>query len=289
MNKYISFILLSIILSSCAVNNAARLSQKIRIHMKQNHGIVDGEVVAKFDLAGLEKSDKLFSLKYGSIINNTSKNSEFLDDFDKKYRHTKHLQENSYIKLRYLTNLLDRINANHKILNYSLSKKIKSQISKMRKHPKMDYYANLVDIHNSTKYIPIFKPIENSIITSQFGTRKHPHSNKIIHHCGLDLASKKGSNIYSAADGVVIEVSRSRGYGNNILIKHTNNIKTRYAHLSKFNVKEGEKVILGQSVGIQGSSGTSTGHHLHFEVLVNNKPVNPVDFINHSIDNSQNI
>jgi murein DD-endopeptidase MepM/ murein hydrolase activator NlpD len=289
MFRLLVLLSLAIILSSCSGNNAAKLSSNIRNHMKKNYGIKDGDVVAKFDLGGLHKDDKLFAPYYGSAINNSAANSKFLNDFDKNYRHKDFIQENSYKKISYLSKLLSKLHKNYKILGNSISSNVKSTIIKFRhekrfsKKSREDYYSKLVSLHSGTKNIPIFVPIENARITSKFGDRKHPSKKKLIHHCGLDLAGRMGAKIFSAADGVVEEVSRSSGYGNNVVVRHAKNIKTRYAHLSKFHVGEGDKVILGQAVGVQGASGTATGHHLHFEVIINGKTVDPIDFINHSL------
>jgi LysM repeat protein len=99
-------------------------------------------------------------------------------------------------------------------------------------------------------------------------------------HTGLDIANKTGTPLYAAEDGVV-EISswNSGGYGNMVLIRHANGIKTRYGHASKLLVKAGEKVSRGQVIALMGSTGRSTGPHLHFEVYVGGGRVNPLNYI----------
>ncbi len=112
-------------------------------------------------------------------------------------------------------------------------------------------------------------------ITSNWGSRLHPTKHRWKHHSGIDLGVRY-ANFYAPMDGVVIEKKYSLwGYGKYILVDHGNGIKTRYAHLSKVSVEKGEKIVRGQYLGVTGNTGTSTGPHLHFEVIVNGKDVNP--------------
>ncbi len=98
-------------------------------------------------------------------------------------------------------------------------------------------------------------------------------------HHGLDIANKVGTPLYAADSGTIEFVGWSNGYGNNILINHGGGKKTRYAHMSKFYVKKGEKVSKGMTIGEMGSTGWSTGPHVHFEVIINNKKYNPLNYI----------
>lgn len=98
-------------------------------------------------------------------------------------------------------------------------------------------------------------------------------------HAALDLNRFNGTGIYSAAAGVVNIIPGRTGYGNHIDIKHGGGWMTRYAHLSSFKVKDGEYVQQGQLIGIMGSTGRSTGVHLHFEIRLNDRPVNPLNYL----------
>jgi murein DD-endopeptidase MepM/ murein hydrolase activator NlpD len=122
--------------------------------------------------------------------------------------------------------------------------------------------------------VPMTHPA-NGLICSGFGTRKSPFSKKITVHEGIDYAVPYGSEVLAAADGVVISVRRSKTYGLVVDIRHENNLISRYAHLSKAMVKVGERICQSERIALVGSSGRSTGPHLHFEVLVKNKVMNP--------------
>lgn len=121
-------------------------------------------------------------------------------------------------------------------------------------------------------------PINGARISSRYGPRSHPVLGYSRMHKGLDYSAPTGTPILAAGDGVVASVkSLSRGYGKHILIKHNGTYSTMYAHLSKFgnNIKNGSKVSQGQVIGYVGSTGLATGPHLHYEVRVNGKQVNP--------------
>ena len=98
-------------------------------------------------------------------------------------------------------------------------------------------------------------------------------------HYGLDIANKTGTPIYAADAGTIEYIGWGTGYGNQIVINHGGGKKTRYAHLSKFYVSKGEKVSKGQAIGAMGSTGWSTGSHLHFEVIINGGKYNPLNYI----------
>lgn len=116
-------------------------------------------------------------------------------------------------------------------------------------------------------------------ISSAYGSRIHPITGKRTFHDGVDIAAGYGVGVYAYTDGKVVETGWNGGYGNSILIDHGNGLRTRYAHLSKISVRSGQKVKTGERIGAVGSSGTSTGSHLHFEVIVNGKTKNPLNYI----------
>jgi len=116
-------------------------------------------------------------------------------------------------------------------------------------------------------------------ISSTFGYRNDPFTGKREFHPGLDISTRLGNKIIAPADGIVVESSTKRGYGNYITIYHNYGYKTIYAHLQKRLVKRGDKVERGDLIGLVGSTGKSTAAHLHYEVRVHNKPVDPLDYI----------
>ena len=131
-----------------------------------------------------------------------------------------------------------------------------------------------------TACIPAIQPISDKYkrrISSFYGYRIHPIYKRRVFHDGLDFSAPTGTEIYAAGDGVVEKSSRSSyGYGNTIAIDHGYGYKTVYAHLKDLNVRRGQKVKRGQVIGTVGNSGLSTAPHLHYEVIRNNRKVNPI-------------
>jgi murein DD-endopeptidase MepM/ murein hydrolase activator NlpD len=116
-------------------------------------------------------------------------------------------------------------------------------------------------------------------LTSTYGSRKDPFTGKRHSHKGLDIANRKGTPVISPADGVVTKVKRAGGLGKSIVLSHGYGIKTKYGHLSKYNVKVGDKVKRGEKIASMGSTGRSTGPHLHYEITVNGVHVNPANYV----------
>ncbi|MEL6192527.1 MAG: M23/M56 family metallopeptidase [Bacteroidota bacterium] len=132
--------------------------------------------------------------------------------------------------------------------------------------------------------VPNIKPIAEAqyrYISSGYGMRKNPWTKEMMMHTGVDFAADKGTDVRATADGVVIEVSYKKegeGYGRKIIVQHNDTYSTLYSQLSAFNVKEGNTVKQGDIIGFVGSSGKSTGPHLHYEVWKNGEKVNPEDY-----------
>jgi murein DD-endopeptidase MepM/ murein hydrolase activator NlpD len=130
--------------------------------------------------------------------------------------------------------------------------------------------------------IPAIQPISNKNlkrIASGFGYRIHPVYKTWRMHTGMDFTAPIGTPIYATGDGVVIKPkSRMSGYGKVVVVDHGYGYKTLYAHCSKIIVRPGQKVKRGQIIGYVGNTGISTGPHVHYEVLKNDRPVNPVNY-----------
>jgi len=128
--------------------------------------------------------------------------------------------------------------------------------------------------------IPSDKPVKTAEFTSAFGVRSDPFRRAAAMHAGIDLAGPVGTPIYATADGVIAKAGwNSGGYGNLVEVDHGRGIVTRYGHLSKLLVSEGDRVTRGQIIGRMGSTGRSTGSHLHYEVRIDDRPVNPIPFM----------
>ena len=128
--------------------------------------------------------------------------------------------------------------------------------------------------------LPAGRPIRKGWISSYYGMRNDPFSGKREHHKGVDLAGKEGSKVISVASGVVTWASDRYGYGNLVEVNHGNGYVTRYGHNKETLVKVGDKVAKGDDLALMGSTGRSTGPHVHFEVLYNGRTKDPVKYIN---------
>jgi murein DD-endopeptidase MepM/ murein hydrolase activator NlpD len=127
--------------------------------------------------------------------------------------------------------------------------------------------------------LPFAKPTAGAEQTSGFGVRFDPFTRRPAYHSGLDFAGRYATPIYAAGPGVVAYTGQRSGYGNVVEIDHGRGLKTRYAHLSSIGVRPGERVAVGQRIAAMGSTGRSTGTHLHYEVWVNGRAQNPGRFL----------
>jgi murein DD-endopeptidase MepM/ murein hydrolase activator NlpD len=127
--------------------------------------------------------------------------------------------------------------------------------------------------------IPSGRPVEGYRLTSSFGTRNDPFGAGRRRHNGLDMAGPIGTPIYATADGIVGRAQWVSGYGKYVEINHGSGIQTRYGHMSQILVEPGARVTRGELIGRMGSTGRSTGSHLHYEVRVEGVPVNPTPFL----------
>ncbi|MDQ7084376.1 MAG: M23 family metallopeptidase [Sulfurovum sp.] len=137
--------------------------------------------------------------------------------------------------------------------------------------------------------IPNGKPLKYKRVSSEFGYRVHPVTKRKTFHAGLDLPAKHGTPIYAPASGAIVYAKKKGHYGNFILIAHSYGFKTAYGHLSRFAVKSGDYVSKGQKIGYVGSTGRSTGPHLHYEVRYLSKWLDPKKFMFMDLDNINNI
>lgn len=128
--------------------------------------------------------------------------------------------------------------------------------------------------------VPSDKPVKTAAFTSGYGVRSDPFRGGAAMHAGIDLAGPHGTPIYATADGIVTTASwNSGGYGNLIKVDHGRGIETRYGHLAQMLVRDGQAVKRGQLIGRMGSTGRSTGSHLHYEVRIDGRAVNPIPFM----------
>ena len=136
-------------------------------------------------------------------------------------------------------------------------------------------YCSYEKVNVAFSYV---KPLSGTI-TSKYGYRDHPIIEDASFHTGIDIAAKSGTTVKCFADGKVLEAKYNDTYGNYVLIEHSGGIRSFYGHNSKLNVKRGAKVKKGQKIAEVGTTGLSTGPHLHFEVRNGNKRLDPTHYI----------
>ena len=127
--------------------------------------------------------------------------------------------------------------------------------------------------------IPSINPVELMRFSSHFGYRTDPFQGRRKNHKGLDIPGPIGTPFFATADGIIGRAQWVSGYGKYIELEHGNAIQTRYGHLSAMNVVSGQRVKQGDIIGFMGSTGRSTGSHLHYEVRIAGEPVNPTSFL----------
>jgi murein DD-endopeptidase MepM/ murein hydrolase activator NlpD len=125
---------------------------------------------------------------------------------------------------------------------------------------------------------PSIAPVRG-ILTDGFGGRSDPFTGEPGNHNAVDISSAVGQPVRAPADGIVVKAEWANGYGNVIYLSHGYGYSTRYGHLSGYNVKPGQRVKRGDIIGFVGSTGRSTGPHLHYEVRMNGNPVNPLEYV----------
>jgi murein DD-endopeptidase MepM/ murein hydrolase activator NlpD len=149
----------------------------------------------------------------------------------------------------------------------------------------------LIVLEKLVTVLPFAKPMKNYFISSGFGTRADPLTSRHASHEGLDFVGPNKEKIIAPSKGVVVLAGRFSDYGNAIVIDHGFGITTRYGHLSEVRVEKGQKVSQGDVIALQGSTGRSTGSHLHYEVRYKNIPLNPKRFLEagRSINNEDRV
>jgi murein DD-endopeptidase MepM/ murein hydrolase activator NlpD len=159
---------------------------------------------------------------------------------------------------------------------------LKTSILTLRMQTQLNSYQQLWKLAQEKEQIqaaiPAISPVKNPTVVSGFGMRYHPIYKILRRHTGVDIIGKQGTPIYATADGVVSSESEGTGYGITVLINHGRGYQTLYAHLSKKNVRPGQRVKRGKIIGYMGNTGLSVGVHLHYEVIKNGEKVNPIHY-----------
>ena len=144
--------------------------------------------------------------------------------------------------------------------------------------------ANLEEVNQKMQYLPTEWPTDPETISSHFGVRNDPFNATPSVHTGTDFGAPTGTPVYAGADGTVTKAERYGGYGNTIIIRHSNLYKTLYAHLSEIKVSYGDTVKKGELIGLIGNTGRSTGPHLHYEIIKSGEPIDAAQYLNNFND-----
>jgi murein DD-endopeptidase MepM/ murein hydrolase activator NlpD len=278
IKKFYFLILIGSLLSGCAtqVNNTQKYIKNIDNELAKNYKVEHGHLMAIYDLAKINKNNCIFARDYGAIVNDEKQNSLFIKKFSNRYKSLNNIKNEALVKIIKIKDLAIKINNKYKFLTASELRSMKKPIYSQK--------TNLVELSHLDKIvdnIPFLLPSHKPTITSHYGMRKHPLKKKMKFHYGIDLVSSKFTPIYSSANGIVSGVERTKTYGNVVVVNHSHNFKTKYAHLKHIDVVEGENVLRGQKIGVQGNTGRSTGEHLHFEIWLNGRHIDPFDFLAH--------
>lgn len=281
MIKNIYYILLLIFLAACS-NTSRDHSKLIKNIDKQlwiNNNISNGHIVASYNLARIHKNDCIHAKDYGSVINNEPPNNLFIKKIKQKKLTTNFIHKEAERKIKLIKDLMIKLDTKYRFLSHLESRLFKHSYASTKGH---DYYKELLYLDKILTHIPIMLPNSSSTVTSHYGLRRHPCKKNVRMHFGIDLVNQKSTPIYSSAMGIVTKAEKTNGYGNMVEVKHSQSFTTIYAHLKKIDVHKGDRVLKGQQLGIQGNSGNATKEHLHFEIKLDGKTVDPFDFIAHA-------
>lgn len=234
----------------------------------------------------------LFSIIFISISSKWDNDSSLLDESRKVYSENQALKEfisNKFLEFEEKNDSIFNLGLNissqnvyyssvNSFDNETLNEMIANNLNTM-----VLIEAELIPKWDSIQNVPVFMPIaptDLDRISDHYGWRKHPIHKRWVYHNGIDIVAKHKADILATSDGIIIKKIKSKyGYGNRIVIDHGNGFKTLYAHLNGFNVNMGDVVNRGDIIGYMGSTGLSTGTHLHYEILKGGRTVNPIDYL----------
>ncbi len=176
---------------------------------------------------------------------------------------------------------LQEPSAGHRKVVADVSYRNNEEVSREILKEEIVYAAVPKIVERGTKIPPTYlKPISGGRLTSRFGRRRAPTRGASTYHKGIDWATPVGTAVMASSTGTVTRAGWGSGYGYVVYINHADGKQTRYGHLSKVLVKQGQTVTQGQKIALSGNTGVSTGPHVHFEILVNGAQVNPFDYLN---------
>lgn len=281
MHRVAAYFLILFLLLSCHSNDSSIESyHKIGAELNKNHRVSGSDLIITYDLGRIDNTDCIYAKDLGLIINSKKYQSQYLDKFGKNYKSPDILRTEARLKVARIQKLLLKIHKRYKILTAGQYRYV-SKLAKLD-IKKIDARKELVRLDKIIRFIPLMLPEYKVSISSHYGRRKHPVKGVRKFHCGIDLYSKVSAPIFAAASGRVAFAGRMNGYGNMIEVLHPNGMKTRYAHLRSLYVRKDQMIHRGQIIGRQGKSGKVTNEHLHFEIWIRGKHINPYELISHA-------
>ncbi len=283
--RFIFILILSLLLQACSTTHNYSIDSytKVRNKLQKTYKLSSSDLVLTYDLARINNTNTIFSKDFGLFANDKIYAQTYLQKFKSKSYSSSELSKEAKLKIKKITNLLIKLQSKYKILNNSNYRKL-TKIAKSD-FKKFTPSQGLAKLDHIISHIPLMLPSYNAYLSSGYGMRKHPISRNFKMHNGVDLvAGITKAPIYASANGKVSFVGTKNCYGIIVEINHGNNITTKYAHLSRTFVKKGQKLIRGQVIGIEGKTGNAKGEHLHFEVQLNGKFINPYDFVGHNYE-----
>lgn len=235
----------------------------------------------------LERKNTYLETELAKILDANKKISEYEINISKRNKELADLIENTTkIDIAASSNLVNvpkaPIGGLEKDTNSSADKNLikdSFNIENFDDLKRQELIKQMDKINKMVQVLPIGLPLKSNVISSNFGIRRSPFTGKIVKHLGIDFSAKYGVPVHSTGKGVVVKAKYSNTYGYMVDIRHKKNVISRYAHLSKILVPKGKIISRGDIIGLVGSTGRSTGNHLHYEVKVNKKSVNPISFI----------
>ena len=280
-----------------------RVNDSINIYQNKNNEVEKIEMYTEIDRLLIIKIKDDIKIKIKKLDKNTYESSEEFYIYESLYADglkkglpqdilinliklfsfdidfQRDIKKNTKVSISYE---FDLINVNNRIQYKDINYALISIDNKPIEYFKFLTDDGFVDYFNregkNVKKSILKTPLDGARLSSSFGMRKHPISGFNKMHKGVDFAAPKGTPIYAGGNGVIEYIGRNGGYGNYIRIRHNNNYKTAYAHLSNFKkgISKGTRVNQGDVIGFVGSTGVSTGPHLHYEIIFNNKQINPM-------------
>lgn len=277
-SNIILYLVLLFLLQSCSTGGYSVDAYKsIGSELKKEYKLSRSDLIVAYDLNRIDGSNCIYSQELGKVINDKKHRTHYITRFKKLYKSPAFLKSEAKRKIMRINRLLLRLHHDNLILTQDQHSYLKdlsrTNLSELNIRSELDRLDKIIS------FIPVMVPVDSTEVTSKYGNRFHPIKKREIFHCGLDMVAKTGSKVYASANGIVTFAGKKPGYGNIVEIKHNKYLMTRYAHLKKIFVKKGRAVPRGKAIGIQGATGSATGDHLHFEVWVRDKHVNPYNFV----------